>query len=150
MRWRESPISVRKSLSNCTGAIVASALDEAFLARAIAFFGFVMLPNLLKRMLDASLWSERIGLMRRFIFRMPIWPTPCPSLLLRCRAFDCGHHVFRCAQLLRALVELRAAAAADVKHLRRSDVVSGAADRILRVIMQVCKGGEFLTSLLVG
>jgi hypothetical protein len=50
MRWRELPISARKSLSNCAGAIVTSALDGAFFARAIAFVGFVMLPNLLERM----------------------------------------------------------------------------------------------------
>lgn len=55
----------------------------------------------------------------------------------------------RVAHLSLPLVELRAAASAHVESLLRGDVVDGAADGILRVLVEAGEGRELLCELLV-
>ena len=77
-----------------------------------------------------------------------------PSLLRRrnvwSRRSDRCNNIITAAQCFCALIKLRAAAPADVKHLRRGNIVRSAADRVLRVVVQISEGRKFFALLLIG
>jgi hypothetical protein len=66
-------------------------------------------------------------------------------LFVSCPCHNCGNYVVTSPKYRGSFIELRAAATADVEHLRWRDVVDRTADQIPRIRMQIGECCKFFT-----